>query len=75
MTLREYLFQSDMKSPAFAALVGVAPTTVRKWARHDEMPSRDAMARIYTATDGQGTANDFHGHVPLGPARVVGAEG
>ena len=59
MNLATYLKQSDIKPSAFAATMGVAPSTVGRWIKAERHPKPDQVRRIYILTKGKVTANDF----------------
>lgn len=59
MNLATYIKQSGLRRSAFAEQIGVSPTIVTQWCAGDAWPSADMAARIFDATDGQVTPNDF----------------
>jgi DNA-binding transcriptional regulator YdaS (Cro superfamily) len=73
MRLSEFLAARGSTATAFAAQVGVAHTTVLRWADGRLFPSRGSMQRIMAATRGVVTAQDFfaereHAAAPRAPA-------
>jgi len=61
MTLKEWLAKQGMSNPEFGEQIGTSAETVRRYAVGIRIPEREAMQRIFEATDGEVTANDFHG--------------
>jgi transcriptional regulator with XRE-family HTH domain len=59
MTLSEYLAQQSIKVSAFAAKVGVPPSTISRVIKRQREPGLDLLAKIMEATDGAVTPNDF----------------
>lgn len=59
MRLSEFLTTTDTTPTAFARKLGVAHSTVLRWAAGDVAPSLDWMERIATATNGGVMPNDF----------------
>lgn len=59
MRLSEYLTAAQTTPTAFARKLGVAHSTVLRWAAGDVAPSLDWMERIATATGGEVMPNDF----------------
>lgn len=60
MTLETYLKANAIKEADFASLIGVEQSTVNRLKR-GSMPTREVMARIFEATGGEVTGNDFYG--------------
>lgn len=62
MTLSDFLKRSKLSGNAFGKRIGYTRMAVSRWLRGIAMPSPDAIQRIYEATGGKVTANDwFHG--------------
>ncbi|MBY0421357.1 MAG: helix-turn-helix domain-containing protein [Parvularculaceae bacterium] len=59
MNLATYIKQNGLRRSAFADKIGVSPTIVTQWCAGDAWPSADMARRIFDATDGQVTPNDF----------------
>jgi antitoxin CcdA len=73
MTLSDYLKANSLSLQAFGERVGVAHTTVMRWASGESAPrGRATLQRVSEATDGAVTAADFFpGAVaPRGSAEV-----
>lgn len=60
MTLDQYLAETGIRETPFAELIGTTQPTVNRL-RKGQVPSKELMARIYEATGGKVTANDFYG--------------
>ena len=61
MHLKEYLHQAGLSETAFSEMVGVSQQAVSRYASGKRIPRSAVLTRITEATDGQVTANDFHG--------------
>lgn len=59
MKLADYLTHKKLGRSEFARLIGVSPTIVTQWCAGEAWPSADTAERIYRATDGAVTPNDF----------------
>jgi len=59
MTLHEYLASRGMKPSAFAAEIGVAPSTISRVLSGERTPGLDLLRLIRDKTHGQVTPNDF----------------
>ncbi len=59
MKLSHYLDEKSLNASAFAAVVGVEPSTVTRLLRGERAPSLALAARIREATGGKVTADDF----------------
>lgn len=68
MKLADYLSDKKIRPSAFAATLGVPPSTVMRWANGTRLPRLEAVAAIHRATDGAVTAEDFIGGVGDGQA-------
>jgi hypothetical protein len=65
MTFEEWIKREGLTYAAAADRIGAASATVaRRYAKGLQIPNRDFMKRIYGATNGAVTANDFYGHPP-----------
>lgn len=62
MTLDQYIAANGMTNAAFAELIEVDQSTVYRMRQpNGQVPSRDIMVRIFAATGGKVTPNDFFG--------------
>lgn len=60
MTLSEYMTEQKVNPAEMAALIGgVSASGVLKWVRGERVPRPDQQRRIFTATGGKVTPNDF----------------
>jgi len=59
MTLREYLQSRDMKPSAFAAEVGVPPSTITRILNGERSPGLELMRAIRDNTNGEVQPNDW----------------
>ena len=59
MKLSQYLETHSLTETAFAELVCADQSTVHRLRSKGQIPGRDLMARIFEATNGEVTANDF----------------
>jgi predicted transcriptional regulator len=59
MTLSEYLGRHSVSVSAFAAKVGVPPSTIWRVIKRQRDPGLDLLGKIMKATDGAVTPNDF----------------
>lgn len=59
MLLSDYLAENELSDAAFARLIGVERQTVGRYQTGDRFPERDILLRIFKATSGKVTANDF----------------
>lgn len=59
MKLREYLDATGKKAAHFAADLGVADNTVRRWLSGARTPTPEQMRAIYAATKGLVQPNDL----------------
>lgn len=61
MKLISYLEQSEISYARFAEMIGASNgKVVHRYARGEQIPSRDFMARIVEVTGGAVTPNDFY---------------
>ena len=74
MHLRKYLKEHSISAADFARAVGVAREHVYQWTRGDKLPQPERMTRIYEATNGLVTPNDFY-PLPSLPAHPKEAGG
>lgn len=65
MTLTEYLEEKGQSSKDFATEIGVSSVTIRRYELGKRIPLRDELTKIYEATNGHVTANDFHDQTPV----------
>ena len=61
MKLAEFLADRIIKPADFGGQIGVSYEAVRRYCTGERIPDREVMARIFSATDGAVTANDFFG--------------
>lgn len=61
MTLDQYLSDRPETETAFSLRIGADQSTVHRLRKAGQIPGKDTMARIFEATDGNVTANDFFG--------------
>lgn len=61
MTLKDYLARDGNTATKLAELTEVSVSTITRAAEGDTMPSRDLMGKIFKATNGLVTPNDFYG--------------
>lgn len=59
MTLETWLFENKIKPSAFAARIGVAPSTITRLIKGERSPRLDLIASIQRETNGQVTLADF----------------
>jgi transcriptional regulator with XRE-family HTH domain len=59
MKLADYLKQDAVTATSIADATGAAVSTITRAARGEVFPSRELMQRIFEATGGQVTPNDF----------------
>lgn len=60
MKLETYLSDVGIKPTAFAAAIGVAPSTITRILRGERSPSLDLVMRIHAATEGKVRAEDWY---------------
>lgn len=65
MKLETYLFQNRIKASAFAAQLGVAPSTITRLLKGERSPRLDLIMLIKEKTGGQVTAEDFFAPAPV----------
>lgn len=73
MKLATYLENSELSDAAFARLIGVERQAVGRYKAGDRFPEKPILLKIYEATNGQVSANDFAGlpeDVPAAPERA-----
>jgi transcriptional regulator with XRE-family HTH domain len=61
MTLKDYLAQPGNTATKLAEEAEVSVSTITRAAEGATMPSRELMGKIFKATDGAVTPNDFYG--------------
>lgn len=59
MTLKEYIKSKDMTNRAFADLADIEASLITRWVIGEVRPSQLNYEKIYEATGGQVTPNDF----------------
>lgn len=60
MKLDDYLKNQGLTAEAFAAITDISPSNVSKYRSGKLKPKTDAMRKIYAATGGTVTPNDFY---------------
>lgn len=61
MRLNEYLSNKEVSQAAFAREIDESPQNVGRYVNGDRIPEPEVMQKIFDATDGIVTANDFYG--------------
>lgn len=61
MTLKEYIETGNQSIASMAYTLGVSEHAVHKWVYGQRTPTRNLMVKIFDATGGQVTPNDFFG--------------
>ena len=59
MQLADYLQINEISDAAFARLIGVERQAVGRYRSGERFPEKTILQKIYKATGGQVTANDF----------------
>lgn len=59
MTLDQYLTETNTKPVAFAASIGVAPSTITRILRGERSPGLDIISKIKAGTGGKVGAEDW----------------
>lgn len=59
MKLETYLEAHSLKAAAFAREIGVEPSTVTRWLRHERTPSLDQAVKVEEVTGGEVTCADL----------------
>lgn len=65
MQLVDYRNKLGLTQAQFGDLAGLSQAAVARYESGKRQPQRDELARIYSVTNGEVTANDFAGHVPV----------
>ena len=60
MTLAEFLDANNLTASEFARQITVSPETVSRYCNRERVPRKDEMQRIFDATEGKVTPNDFY---------------
>lgn len=60
MKISTYIKQNNLSQVAFAALIGVSPQAINTFCNEQRIPRPDSMRKIFIATKGQVTPNDFY---------------
>jgi len=60
MKIEHYIKSKNYSVEAFAKIVGVSAIAIYKYTKGERIPAPDIMAKIFTLTQGQVTANDFY---------------
>lgn len=74
MKLARYLEINQISDSAFAETIGVSRQAVFRYKTGERFPERPVLAKIFKATRGEVTANDFAGVVPPLPRRARQAQ-
>ena len=61
MQLKDYLEKEDISTPKFAKKLGMKLTTINSYRYNVSIPNKENMQKIFKATKGKVTANDFYG--------------
>lgn len=61
MTLADYLRANEVSDAAFARLIGVERQAVGRYRTGERFPEKAILHKIFEATNGAVTANDFAG--------------
>lgn len=61
MRIEEFVKKSKMKQEAFAEKIGVTQGALSRYVNGIRMPPPAIMRKIYVATNGAVTPNDFYG--------------
>jgi transcriptional regulator with XRE-family HTH domain len=61
MTLSDYLAETGETQDAFAKRVGTSQADISRYVSGKRRPRKDVLIKIFAATDGRVTANDFFG--------------
>lgn len=64
MQLAKYLDENEITDAAFARSIGVERQAVGRYRAGDRFPEKPILLKIFEATSGQVTANDFAGLPP-----------
>lgn len=64
MKLKAWLETFDISPTAFAAEMGVQPSTVTRWVNEERKPRVEALIAIERLTKGRVTMNDFAADEP-----------
>lgn len=73
MKLAEYLANKDITHADFGKLIRISQAAVTRYAQGDRFPKKEILERIYAATKGAVTPNDFflfENDAPAVPARA-----
>jgi len=68
MKLSDFLADRNIGVPEFGRRIGVSAETIRRYCDEGRVPKPIIMRRIFAATDGLVTPNDFAG---LGPSPQI----
>ena len=60
MKFSKFVEDSTKSIAEIAEEIQVSPQTIHKYVKGERIPEPDIMQRIFTATNGQVTANDFY---------------
>ena len=60
MNLPSFLLKRQISQAKFAEIIAESPQTVSRYVNGTRIPEPSIMQKIYTATDGLVTANDFY---------------
>lgn len=70
MNLSAYLDRNKISDSDFADKIGVTRQAVHRYKTGERFPERPVLAKIFTATKGAVTANDFANFGARQPARA-----
>jgi len=61
MKLADYLFERNISTAEFALKINATQAAVSRYATGKRIPGPDIMSRIFAATSGAVSPNDFYG--------------
>lgn len=59
MKLSDYIKESGLSIAKFSELIGESPQRIGMYTKHKTIPRLDVIRKIFKATGGKVTANDF----------------
>ncbi|MBU6525944.1 helix-turn-helix transcriptional regulator [Methylocystis sp. MJC1] len=74
MKLADYLTKNDITHADFGRLIRISQAAVTRYAQGDRFPKKEILERIYAATEGAVTPNDFFLFKNDAPAMPAGTE-
>lgn len=73
MKLADYLSGNEVSTAEFAAQINATQATVSRYVTGKRIPDPTIMKRIFVATDGQVSPNDFYA-LPTAASEPAGAQ-